>query len=1544
MKKLFSLALATWAALAVETLAQSPRTLQPPTPAAGDGFGTAVVAFGNDILVGAPGDDSLTTDAGAVYLFEGGTGKLLRAFTNPSPDAGDSFGSAIAVSGSTIVIGAPGEGIEVTDVGAAYLFDGNTGAFLDALLNPNSGEGDRFGSAVAIGGNTIIIGAPFVDAQSPDAGAVYLFDLGSRQLQRIIPLPDIDDFARFGTSVAAVGNGFAVGTPSDGDTRIASFGSIYFYDDIADQQPLYIPNPLFQTSTTLQDSLRADNNGFGQSVAAFGNSLLAGAPFNPDFAAVYLVNSATGNRIQSYPSPNPGLDNRFGFSAATVGSNVLVGAPGTAFRPGAAYLFDGNTGQRLRSFANPDPRDGDNFGFAVAVAGNDTLISAPGASNGAGVVYAFGLAVTCQLTRLSPLSGGQTCEDSIQVKALIEITGGVRPFNLAGTVNGTTASFSSDTLFAGIPLAPGANTIIVNCTITDSTGAQTVCTDTTTITGFAEIHDVVINEILYDPNYDDLGTERIELKNVGADTTELDGFALWIRHEDVDTYWLFPDGISIAPGDLLTVHWLKDGSNDDGNIFTGLPADDGSEENPDSDNFWGDNSTDSDNMALGGAGNANDVPLAIALVQQIRLEEIAEFREACRMVDFVQIGGSMPAIDTLAAQAGLWNAGEFLNFVPAGHSYEFDTTASPPILTTPGAFTDQTSPSVGFKNVLAPPPSQHLLISEVCVRPAVGEFVEIHNPTTAIVSLRDYYLTDNVNLRDNAYTLLVQGLGSLNVQDGEFLVKFPDGAQIGPGEYQTIAFRATDFRKRYGQSVNPTYEINSSDLKVPDMIALGLGAPPAGLTDAEEAIILLRWDGTGDLIEDVDYVAWGAPLVNKTALGLDGVDSASVQSYYDNETSDSLQKPAASQAHALLKSWQRRPAPREFGELGAGGNGISGHDETSENLARAFKQAKPTPNRRARGLDLEIVQKVVLDTLISANGDGILNPGEDVRLRLRLRNNSPDSTGTLFSILRSPSPLITIRPDSTSAFANLDSGASVLSSDFYEFSVAQTSLPDSIDFVLVVIDKEAGSADTTHLPFALAAASPLPNLTINSAVLSMADSALLFFIALKNNGNTNAVDLSAKLVIPGIDSMGAPQIISNVNFCLPGQTACAGKEEKLQLAISTLLRSHLTTAASLPITLRINSGGRTGEMFTSKRDTVLEVPLVSLNFQYPKSTVLVSRVRVDLIESTPGPVTMEDTTRMWTDNRGQVSFNRELFDLLPASGKTYRLKVVARRPATADEAEADLFAIDFSDGDLEGTCRCSQRVARRSPPPPLPPSALLNDALLGNVDQSGDLNLNTDFTLNDCAAINAFLDGLPGTAFTGRWRVAYTRTIGAASITTVQDSLEINLTFVNSPITMMPENQRFVLHAMLAGDLNASWEPLTPPVYKVVDPAPPDPSCSATAFHALTADDDGNLPSDLPKTLELYQNYPNPLSAAESLPMGTTIRFALPKPVLVSVQIYDVLGKLVKNLVAQQLPAGFHSVIWRGDNDNGERVVSGIYLVRLQAGQAVKVQRAVLLR
>ncbi|MGH7598245.1 MAG: T9SS type A sorting domain-containing protein, partial [bacterium] len=1321
-----------------------------------------------------------------------------------------------------------------------------------------------------------------------------------------------------------------------------------------------IPNPLrFGPNPT-----QASNNGFGQSLAVLGNDLLVGAPFNPNAAAVYQINASTGQVIRTFSNPPPAPDNRFGFSVAIAGSNVLVGAPfdpARASRAGIAYLFNGTTGQRLKTFLPQNLSADDFFGFAVAVAGNDTVIGAPD-SSAAGAAYSFQPAITCRLAFLSPQNGFQTCEDSLVVKVLVETTGGVRPFSRAGTVNGTTAVFFGDTLFASIPLALGANTIIVNCAITDFAGAQTTCTVTTTITLFDEVHNMVINEILYDPNYDDFGTERIELKNMSADTTNLDGFALWIRHGDSDTHWLFPDGFNIAPDSMLTIHWLKEGINDGGNVFTGLPADEVSEENPEpeQDNFWGNNSTRERNMILGGTGNANDVPFAIALYQQIRLEAIAEFREACRMVDFVQIGGNIPVIDAIASQAGLWSPERFLNFNPEGHSYEFnDEDNNAPTQTSPGEFSDQPSPSIGFKNKLALPPGQHLLISEICVRPAFGEFMEIHNPTESFVELNGYYLTDNANFNDNAYTLLVEGSDFLDVQSGDFFIRFPDGAEIGPGEYQTVAFRAIDFRKRYGSSVNPTYEIIASDPAVPDMNSLRPVTGAIGFEDADEVVILLKWDSVSDLIEDVDYVVWGRftpivekngsfkdekqlaarlaadPLdiaVNKTGIGIDGVDSNAVRSYYDNETVDLQQRPVAGQAHVLLKSWQRRPAPREFDELNAGGNGISGHDETSENLARAFKQAKPTPNRRAKGLDLVIVQKVVLDTLRSANGDGILNPGEDVRLRIRLRNNSPDSTGTLLSILRSPSPLITIGPDSTSAFTNIDSGAAVLSSDFYEFSVAQTLLPDSIEFVLLVIDKEAGSADTTRLPFALPAASPLPNLNIVSSSFTVDGSNLLVFATLDNTGNTDAVSMCAQVNIPGIGA--SSRFIGNVDWehctaarpCVTGIACAIGtpcvplEEEKLSITIP-MGNTLLNTSATLSGTLAIKSG-----LFNSPPISIsLTVPFVSVTVKYPKSTVLVPGVRINLIERTEGGMAPTEIIKAMdtTNVRGQAEFAESLFDTSSTANKSYRLQIFA--PAAI---ATDLLEVDEEDFD-DGIVTCEDRISRPS----------VDDILLGNVDQ---LN---GFTAADCDALVAFIEarnaGLPippSAGFTGQWRIA--------DRTTTANSLEVNLGPGNR--LNLASRLFFSFNAVLLGDLNASWRPRTPPVYTVIDAVPPA-SCeigsSTSSSRDLTSIEDGNKPvSSLPATIELYPNYPNPLWPNEQSHMGTNIRFALPEPELVSVKIYNILGKLVKTLAEQKYPAGLHSIVWRGDSDGGERAVSGIYFVRLQAGSTAKVRRLVLLK
>ena len=88
----------------------------------------------------------------------------------------------------------------------------------------------------------------------------------------------------------------------------------------------------------------------------------------------------------------------------------------------------------------------------------------------------------------------------------------------------------------------------------------------------------------------------------------------------------------------------------------------------------------------------------------------------------------------------------------------------------------------------------------------------------------------------------------------------------------------------------------------------------------------------------------------------------------------------------------------------------------------------------------------------------------------------------------------------------------------------------------------------------------------------------------------------------------------------------------------------------------------------------------------------------------------------------------------------------------------------------------------------------------------------------------------------------------------------------------------------------------------------------------------------------LHQNYPNPFNPA------TTIRFDVPKASHVTVKIYDILGHEVKTLVNRQYQPGTHAVVWDGRDSSDRSVVSGTYLVRIQAGEFVGVRKMVLMK
>jgi hypothetical protein len=174
--------------------------------APGNGFGGVLAALGSDPLMGAP----FTATGGAVYLLDGATGAVVRTFTAPVPAAGDEFGGSIAVLGGSVLIGAPGDDTATSNGGAAYLFDGATGALLQTFTNPAPVAEDRFGEAVALGADGALVGAPGEDFPAA-AGRAYAFDSGTGALVASFSTPGT---MRLGISVSWLGDDALVGAAS----------------------------------------------------------------------------------------------------------------------------------------------------------------------------------------------------------------------------------------------------------------------------------------------------------------------------------------------------------------------------------------------------------------------------------------------------------------------------------------------------------------------------------------------------------------------------------------------------------------------------------------------------------------------------------------------------------------------------------------------------------------------------------------------------------------------------------------------------------------------------------------------------------------------------------------------------------------------------------------------------------------------------------------------------------------------------------------------------------------------------------------------------------------------------------------------------------------------------------------------------------------------------------------------------------------------------------------------------------------------------------
>lgn len=383
--------------------AGDPLSLASPTETAFGVFGIAVAvapdANGDgtgEVLVGATGEaDGSTLAAGAVHVFSGAGGALVRSLRSPDPSADGGFGAAIAATGDVSsdgradhAVGAPSEG--TVSSGRVHLFSGADGTLLRTLESPNpvvqggfghtiSGLPDASGDGIA----DLLVGAPREETSmsATDSGAAYLISGANGATLRTIRSAAGALNGRFGWAVAGIPDASSDGVPDLLISAIgeetaqgpAGMGIVYLHSGSTGNRLRTIVSPR-----------PTEAGGFGHAVAGVrdvnGDELAdfaVGAPFeNADGApaasgVAYVFAGSTGAVAAQLVSPNPLAMGMFGAAVASVPDadgdgfdDVLVGAPGES--AGRAYLFSSVSGALLETFESLSPESGGMFGASVA--------------------------------------------------------------------------------------------------------------------------------------------------------------------------------------------------------------------------------------------------------------------------------------------------------------------------------------------------------------------------------------------------------------------------------------------------------------------------------------------------------------------------------------------------------------------------------------------------------------------------------------------------------------------------------------------------------------------------------------------------------------------------------------------------------------------------------------------------------------------------------------------------------------------------------------------------------------------------------------------------------------------------------------------------------------------------------------------------------------------------------------------------------------------------------------------------------------------------
>lgn len=421
----------------------------------GDRFGNSVAVSGDTVVVGAYEEDggatgvngnqagNDATNAGAVYVFVrvGGVWSQQAYLKASNTSPGDQFGHSVAISGDTVVVGAIAEDSNATGVngdqannsaltsGAAYVFVRVGGVWSQQayLKASNTEKDDRYGYAVSVSGDVVVVGAPEEDSGTMgvngngadntafESGAAYVYVRNAGVWSQQAYLKPLDTWSTdwFGCAVSASGDSVVVGARFENSNATGVNGNAFDASQL-DSGAAYVfvnVGGVWSQQAYLKASNTWGNDQFGTAVDMNGDTVVVGSwaedsnatgvngnQANNDASAsgaayVFFRSGGVWSQQAYLKASNSDNTDHFAFAVAVSGDTIVVGAQNEASGAtgvngneadesanisGAAYVFvrNGAVWTQHAYLKASNTEEDDNFGRDVAIDGATIVVGA----------------------------------------------------------------------------------------------------------------------------------------------------------------------------------------------------------------------------------------------------------------------------------------------------------------------------------------------------------------------------------------------------------------------------------------------------------------------------------------------------------------------------------------------------------------------------------------------------------------------------------------------------------------------------------------------------------------------------------------------------------------------------------------------------------------------------------------------------------------------------------------------------------------------------------------------------------------------------------------------------------------------------------------------------------------------------------------------------------------------------------------------------------------------------------------------------------------